>query len=102
MKEISRFKKIVTLEEGVLEGGFGSAILELVNNAPGKSNCEIKMIHLPSEFIRHGDRKLLLKQYGLDSESIAGTVKEFVKSSKPGKFFGWLSTPVANILKEKK
>ncbi|HOW35356.1 MAG TPA: 1-deoxy-D-xylulose-5-phosphate synthase [Candidatus Omnitrophota bacterium] len=102
LKEISRFKKVVTLEEGVLEGGFGSAVLELINNAGGKPHCEVKNIHLPSEFIKHGDRKLLVKQYGLDSDGIIKTVKEFVKHHRTGNLFSWLSTPVGNILKEKK
>lgn len=102
MDMISRFKKIVTLEEGVLEGGFGSAILELVNSAGGKPHCEVKNIHLPSEFIKHGDRKLLLKQYGLDGEGVTRTVKEFVKHSRPGNIFSWFTAPGARTQKEKK
>ena len=102
LKEILKFKKIIVLEEGVLEGGFGSAVLELLHSIGEKTHNEIKLIHLPSEFIKHGDRRLLLKQYGLDSEGITRTVKEFMKPSRPGKFFSWLSAPVTNILKEKR
>lgn len=96
--EISKFKKIVTLEEGVREGGFGSAILELLHALPeNKNSFEIKMIHVPSEFVKHGDRALLLKNYGLDAESVAKTVREFVRPVKSGKILTWLSA--ANPLK---
>ncbi len=93
IKEISKFKKIVTLEEGVMEGGFGSAILELLHTYPEHKNAtEIKIIHLPSEFIQHGARSLLLKHYGLDAEGLTKTIKEFVKSPKNSKIFNWISS----------
>ncbi|HPB68057.1 MAG TPA: transketolase C-terminal domain-containing protein, partial [Candidatus Omnitrophota bacterium] len=99
MKEISKFKKIVTLEEGVVEGGFGSAVLELLHTYPEHKNAiEIKMIHLPSEFIQHGARSLLLKHCGLDAEGLTKTIKGFMKSPKNGKIFNWISStlPVKN------
>ncbi len=95
IKEISKFKKIVTLEEGVREGGFGSAILELLHTHPEYKNAiEIKVIHLPSEFLKHGARSLLLKHYGVDAAGITTTIREFVKTSKSGKILNWLSSAI--------
>lgn len=94
-KEILKFKKIVTLEEGVKEGGFGSAILELIHSdVQPKNPVEIKMIHIPSEFVRHGDRASLLKHYGLDTEGLTRTIREFLKVSRPHKVFSWITSAV--------
>ncbi len=57
---IKRFTKIITVEEGVLNGGFGSGVTEWLadNNYQGR----IKRIGIPNEFVTHGDRDLLLKR----------------------------------------
>ena len=61
--------RIVTVEEGVLEGGFGSAVAELLNDKG--INKPIKRIGLPSKFIEHGKREEMLGVYGLTPEKIA-------------------------------
>jgi len=63
-----RVKFIFTAEEGILEGGFGSAVAEVINKPVIK-------IGLPSEFIPHGKRDILLDKYGLTAERIADTIK---------------------------
>ena len=61
--------KIVTVEEGVLDGGFGSAIAELLlDNGIDKP---LKRIGLPSKFIEHGKRAQILDIYRLTPEKIA-------------------------------
>jgi len=62
-------KKIITVEENTLSGGFGSAVNEYYtqNNASVKVHC----IGLPDQFIEHGSRQILLKITGLDAEGIA-------------------------------
>lgn len=74
---LRRSTRVVTLEENVLTGGFGAAILEYIehNHLPGVS---VKRIGLPDRFVTHGDRKSLLKEVGLDDESIQAKVKEFL------------------------
>ncbi|MFH0839690.1 MAG: 1-deoxy-D-xylulose-5-phosphate synthase [Candidatus Omnitrophota bacterium] len=68
-----RFKKFVTIEEGVASGGFGSAVLEFIDRENIKG-IELKAIGLPDEFISHGKREELLRKYNLTAEGIANVV----------------------------
>lgn len=67
-------KRIVTVEENVLTGGFGTAVLEQADEA-GFLDVRIKRIGLPDRFIDHGSRSVLLQVLGLDSAGIARAVK---------------------------
>ncbi len=69
-----RVKKIVTLEEGVVSGGFGSAILEFLERENIK-NISLERIGLPDHFITHGKREQLLKEYHLTADEICETIK---------------------------
>ena len=68
----SRFKNVVTVEDGCLSGGFGSAILEW-REANGYSS-PIKMIGIPDQFIEHGEPMELYREVGLHPEGIVETV----------------------------
>jgi len=70
--------RVITIEEGVLSGGFGSAILELLQDK-GIKNCRVKRIGLPDKFIEQGERSELLKKYGLSKEGIIKTVEKCLK-----------------------
>jgi 1-deoxy-D-xylulose-5-phosphate synthase len=74
---LQKFDRIVTMEENTLNGGFGSAILEYLEHNQSK-NKSVKRIGLPDSFVTHGDRKSLLKEVGLDDESIYKTVSDFL------------------------
>jgi len=65
---------IVTLEEGVATGGFGSAILEFFEREKIK-DVRVERIGLPDQFITHGRREELLKEYHLTADEIAETIK---------------------------
>ncbi len=69
----SKCRKFVTVEEGVISGGFGSAVLEFIDGENIKS-IELKAIGLPDEFIEHGRREELLRKYNLTPEGIAGVI----------------------------
>ncbi|HAK89237.1 MAG TPA: 1-deoxy-D-xylulose-5-phosphate synthase [Nitrospiraceae bacterium] len=73
-----RVKRIVTVEENMLAGGFGSAILECLNNA-SLHDVKVKRIGIGDEFVEHGAQGILRKKYGLDEEGIYKTAKEFLK-----------------------
>jgi 1-deoxy-D-xylulose-5-phosphate synthase len=73
----NKFKKIVTLEENSLPGGFGSAIIEYFSEKNYKN--DILRFGLPDNFIDHGTQKQLHKLIGIDPESIAEKVKVFCK-----------------------
>jgi 1-deoxy-D-xylulose-5-phosphate synthase len=64
---------LVTIEEGVLEGGFGSAVLELL--AEEKVSVKTLRLGLPSKFIEHGKRADILDSYGLSPEKIYQAIK---------------------------
>ena len=69
LKLANEADKIVTVEEGVLDGGFGSAVSDLLLDH-GISK-PIKRLGLPDKFIEHGKRSEILDQYGLIPEKIA-------------------------------
>ena len=74
-----QYGKIVTLEEGVLQGGVGSAVLETLNAAKMLQKCQVLTLGIPDEFVLHGDKKLLFKDLGLDVETIADKIAALVK-----------------------
>ncbi|MDI6758206.1 MAG: 1-deoxy-D-xylulose-5-phosphate synthase [Candidatus Omnitrophota bacterium] len=70
----SKTKLIFTVEEGILNGGFGSALNEVIDKPLIK-------IGLPPEFIPHGSRDILLDKYGLTAKGIAQKIKLCLKST---------------------
>jgi len=66
-------KKVVTVEEGVLEGGFGSAVLEFIEKN-GISGVSVARMGLPDKFIEHGTRSELLTKYNLTPEAICDVI----------------------------
>ena len=75
----AQYGKIVTLEEGALQGGVGSAVLETLNAAKMLQKCQVLTLGIPDEFVLHGDKKLLFKDLGLDVETIAVKIAALVK-----------------------
>jgi 1-deoxy-D-xylulose-5-phosphate synthase len=70
-------KKIVTMEEGVLEGGFGSAILEFVERE-NIAGIKVRRIGLPRRFIEHGRREELFQKYNLTPDAICDVIEREV------------------------
>jgi len=66
---------VVTVEESSLLGGFGSAVLEVVNEE-GLATDKIRRLGIPDQFIEHGDRGELLADLSLDAAGIARTCRE--------------------------
>jgi 1-deoxy-D-xylulose-5-phosphate synthase len=73
---------IVTVEENVLEGGFGSAVLECLATA-GVTSCRVVRLGIPDTFVEHGSQKILRTKYGVDAAAIARAVKDLVGKSSP-------------------
>jgi len=69
--------KIVTVEENVLQGGFGSAVLEFFH-AHDLHNIIVRCIGLPDAYIEHGSQSQLRHKYGLDAEGIETVVCEIM------------------------
>jgi 1-deoxy-D-xylulose-5-phosphate synthase len=74
LSEISRkTHKIVTLEDGVLDGGFGSAVLESLEELK-LSGLKVKRFGLPDRFIEHGKKEELFAKYSLTPEAICDVI----------------------------
>ena len=77
LENIKRYKKIISVEEHVLAGGFGSAILELINNYNLKG-VQLKRLGLPDHFIPHGSQARMRALYQLDAQGIKNTALEMI------------------------
>ena len=73
---------LVTVEDNILAGGFGSAVIEGLNSL-GLHQCQVLRLGWPDEFIPQGSsRDKLLSAYGLDAEGIANSVQHFLEQGR--------------------
>lgn len=72
-------QKIITIEENVLMGGFGSAVLELLADQ-GLNQVVVRRMGIPDEFVEHATQAELRRQYRLDEAGIMATVMEMVEA----------------------
>jgi 1-deoxy-D-xylulose-5-phosphate synthase len=77
LAEARRTGCIVTVEENALQGGFGSAVLELLEEER-ITHVRLKRLGIPDRFIGHGSQAQLRKDLGLDAEGIAAAVEAFL------------------------
>ena len=76
---LARTKRLlVTVEEAYLAGGFGSAVLELLEENGLQDKVRVVRMGIPDRLVTHGDPKLLLAKYGLDADGIYTRVKESI------------------------
>ncbi|REJ80865.1 MAG: 1-deoxy-D-xylulose-5-phosphate synthase [Bacteroidetes bacterium] len=76
---LNRFKKIITVEDGCLMGGFGSAVLEFI--ADHNYSASVKRLGIPDEFIEHGEQKELWAECHFDAKAIKNAVRQMVGES---------------------
>ncbi|HEX6061151.1 MAG TPA: 1-deoxy-D-xylulose-5-phosphate synthase [Candidatus Limnocylindria bacterium] len=69
----ARIGRVLTVEEHVIAGGFGSAVSELFVERGAK--VELEILGVPDEWVDHGAQKLWRKHFGLDAEGIAAAVR---------------------------
>lgn len=74
-------KRVITVEDNVLQGGFGSSVLELFQSR-GVYNVQVKMLGLPDKYIEHGPRGLLLEKYGLSVSSLVDQALSFSRNGR--------------------
>jgi 1-deoxy-D-xylulose-5-phosphate synthase len=70
-------KKMVIVEENVLSGGFGAAVLELLGKTEA-SDVKVKRLGIPDEFVTHGKQDVLRSLYHLDALGIANECADFL------------------------
>ena len=80
VKTAMQCKNIVTLEEGTVEGGAGSAVLEVLNENGLLENVRVLNLGIPDKYIPHGDKKLLMRDIGLDHDSIVTRIADFLQN----------------------
>ena len=73
----AKFNKIITVEDGTVVGGFGSAVLEFMNEHDYKAN--VKILGIPDRLVEHGSPKQLYNEIGIDANGIAEAVRDMVK-----------------------
>jgi len=74
----SKYNKVITVEDGTIIGGFGSAVLEFM--AQHNYTAEVEMLGIPDRYIEHGTLKELHKECGYDATGIASKVREMLNN----------------------
>ncbi len=77
LKTAAEIKKIITVEENMLHGGFGSAVLELLAEK-GIAGVFVKRLGIPDEFVKHATQAEQRQKYGLDEQGIILAIKEML------------------------
>ncbi|MGC4101558.1 1-deoxy-D-xylulose-5-phosphate synthase [Ferruginibacter sp.] len=70
----AKFNKVITVEDGTVVGGFGSAVLEFMNAHGYKA--EVKILGIPDRLVEHGSPKQLYDEIGIDANGIAAVLRE--------------------------
>ncbi|MCX6328436.1 MAG: 1-deoxy-D-xylulose-5-phosphate synthase, partial [Bacteroidia bacterium] len=71
------FKKIITVEDGVLKGGFGSAVIEFM--CDNGYSAEVRRLGIPDYFVEQGTQQELYKECGFDADGIEKAIREFIQ-----------------------
>jgi 1-deoxy-D-xylulose-5-phosphate synthase len=80
---VARIPRVITVEENALQGGFGSAVLEALNDA-GIRGLHIKRIGVADTFVEHGPQQLLRSLYGIDADAIVKTAVKMMGEEDRG------------------
>ncbi|MDR0926916.1 MAG: 1-deoxy-D-xylulose-5-phosphate synthase [Ignavibacteria bacterium] len=81
LKDVSaRWKNIITIEDGQKVGGYGSAVLEYLNEE--QIYCKVVIMGIGDKFVQHGDIRTLFKEEGLTNADIVNQVKKCSKIEK--------------------
>jgi 1-deoxy-D-xylulose-5-phosphate synthase len=73
-------RTIITIEENALQGGFGSAVLEVLEKMD-ITHCRVKRIGVSDKYVEHGSQKELRGLHGLDSDGIEKTVQDMMRDN---------------------
>ena len=74
---LKTFGKIITVEDGCTEGGFGSAVLEFMAQHEYKN--DVRILGIPDRIVEHGNPKELHNECGYDAQAIKNAVLEILK-----------------------
>jgi 1-deoxy-D-xylulose-5-phosphate synthase len=85
---ITRIPRVITIEDHVIAGGFGSAVLELLADE-GIKDVLVKRLGAPDRFIPHGTQEELRKMCGFDKDAITQAALQLVRRDKKRNRHGW-------------
>ncbi|NDE09069.1 MAG: 1-deoxy-D-xylulose-5-phosphate synthase [Chitinophagia bacterium] len=76
----AKFSKIITIEDGTIVGGFGTAVLEFMNQ--NGYSAEVKIMGIPDRLVDHGTPRELYNEIGLNSQAVADVLRGWMKEMK--------------------
>jgi 1-deoxy-D-xylulose-5-phosphate synthase len=85
---LTRVPRLITVEDHVVTGGFGSALIEFLADE-GFTGVEVKRLGVPDRFIPHGTQDELRKMCGFDKDAIAQATLQLVRRGKKRSREGW-------------
>jgi 1-deoxy-D-xylulose-5-phosphate synthase len=85
---LARVPRLITVEDHVISGGFGSALVEFLAD-DGIAGVEVKRLGVPDRFIPHGSQEELRKICGFDKDAIAQAALQMMRRSKKRTREGW-------------
>jgi len=84
-----KIPRIITVEENIRQGGFGSAVLEVLNDA-GITGFQFERIGIADKFVEHGPQPILRAKYGVDAAAIVQSAKRLMEAAA-GQTTNWSS-----------
>ena len=82
----ANYSKVITVEDGTVVGGFGSAVLEFMNENGYKA--DVTIMGIPDRLVEHGTPKQLYDEIGIDANGIAATLRKMAMLTKVGELIG--------------
>lgn len=83
----TKFSKVITVEDGCIQGGMGSAVIEFA--ADNDYKASVKRLGVPDRYIEHGSQKELYKECGYDTEAIMETACKMLENQEALKSLGF-------------
>ncbi|HVN56700.1 MAG TPA: 1-deoxy-D-xylulose-5-phosphate synthase [Bacteroidales bacterium] len=74
-----KFSKVITVEDGILKGGFGSAVIEFMNDNGYKA--DVRRLGIPDYFVEHGTQYELIRECGFDTASLVNEIRKILNKS---------------------
>jgi 1-deoxy-D-xylulose-5-phosphate synthase len=74
---VKKIPRLITVEENVRQGGFGSAVLECLNDK-GITDFSLERMGIPDIFVEHGPQDFLRAKYGVDASAIVSAAKKLL------------------------
>ncbi|MDP4586919.1 MAG: 1-deoxy-D-xylulose-5-phosphate synthase, partial [Flavobacteriales bacterium] len=81
-----KFKQVITVEDGCIDGGFGSAVIEFM--VDHGYQCQVKRLGIPDQFIEHGTPEELFHECGFDAEGMVNVAMEMTAARRKDKMVG--------------